>query len=106
MIQDLQVFSLFRPASSNSTNVDAELKEAKGRIDSLEGQLAEYRQELTRIRQENDAYSVEMDKLKKDQEDLLVLLADQDGQIRKYKERLKSLGQTVLSLKSFQMSCN
>lgn len=33
--------------------------------------------------------------MKKDQEDLLVLLADQDGQVLKYKDRLKNLGQTV-----------
>jgi DNA gyrase/topoisomerase IV subunit A len=35
----------------------------------------------------------ELDTLKKEQEDLLVLLADQDTKIDKYKKKLKELGQ-------------
>lgn len=37
----------------------------------------------------------ELDTLKKEQEDLLVLLADQDTKIDKYKSKLKELGQPV-----------
>ena len=37
----------------------------------------------------------ELDTLKKEQEDLLVLLADQDTKIDKYKTKLKELGQHV-----------
>ncbi|KAL8607337.1 hypothetical protein ACOMHN_039487 [Nucella lapillus] len=37
----------------------------------------------------------EMDTLKKEQDDLLVLLADQDARINKFKDRLKELGQEV-----------
>ena len=37
----------------------------------------------------------ELETLKKEQEDLLVLLADQDTKIDKYKARLKELGQEV-----------
>ena len=37
----------------------------------------------------------ELDTLKKEQEDLLVLLADQDTKIDKYKTKLKELGQQV-----------
>lgn len=36
-----------------------------------------------------------MDTLKKEQEDLLVLLADQDTKIDKYKTKLKELGEQV-----------
>ncbi|XP_052068337.1 general vesicular transport factor p115-like [Mytilus californianus] len=46
---------------------------------------------------ENDRLGVEdeLDTLKKEQEDLLVLLADQDTKIDKYKTKLKELGQQV-----------
>ena len=37
----------------------------------------------------------ELETVKKEQEDLLVLLTDQDSKIRHYKNRLKELGQTV-----------
>lgn len=37
----------------------------------------------------------ELEKLRKDQEDLLVLLADQDSKINHYKDRLKQLGEKV-----------
>ncbi len=73
----------------------AELKEAKARVESLEAQLTEARQQLDALRKSDSQLLNEVDKLKKDQEDLLVLLADQDVQVRKYKDRLKSLGQPV-----------
>lgn len=38
----------------------------------------------------------ELEKLRKDQEDLLELLTDQDNKITMYKERLLSLGEKVL----------
>ena len=37
----------------------------------------------------------EMESLKKEQDDLLVLLSDQDAKIDKYKAKLKELGQEV-----------
>jgi DNA gyrase/topoisomerase IV subunit A len=37
----------------------------------------------------------ELDSTKKEQEDLLVLLADQDTKLRLYKTKLKELGQAV-----------
>lgn len=42
-----------------------------------------------------DSLSEEAERVKKDQEDLLVLLADQDAQVLKYRDRLRKLGQTV-----------
>lgn len=41
--------------------------------------------------QEND----EMESLKKEQDDLLILLADQDTKIKSYRNRLKELGEKV-----------
>ncbi|GFN80981.1 general vesicular transport factor p115 [Plakobranchus ocellatus] len=37
----------------------------------------------------------EMETIKKEQDDLLVLLADQDAKIDKYKSKLKELGQEI-----------
>lgn len=41
----------------------------------------------------------EMETLKKEQDDLLVLLADQDARIEKFKTKLKELGQEVWFVK-------
>jgi len=47
----------------------------------------------------------ELDTLKKEQEDLLVLLADQDTKIDKYKTKLKELGQHVsYNIKKYRWS--
>lgn len=52
-------------------------------------------EELSRKDSEKDAVKEELETLKKEQEDLLVLLADQDTKIDKYKKKLKELGQEV-----------
>lgn len=52
-------------------------------------------EELLRKDSEKDAVKEELETLKKEQEDLLVLLADQDTKIAKYKQKLKELGQEV-----------
>ncbi|KAH9513006.1 Vesicle-mediated ER to Golgi transport protein [Bulinus truncatus] len=57
-------------------------------IRTLEEEKAETVQEKENVREE-------MDTLKKEQDDLLVLLADQDAKIDKYKSKLKELGQEV-----------
>jgi len=44
---------------------------------------------------EKEVIKEELETLKKEQEDLLVLLADQDTKIDKYKQKLKELGQEV-----------
>ena len=40
----------------------------------------------------------DLESLKRDQEDLLVLLEDQESKIKTYKQRLKALGEQVLYL--------
>ena len=45
--------------------------------------------------QDKSGLQEELETLKKEQEDLLVLLADQDTKIDKYKAKLRELGQEV-----------
>lgn len=75
--------------------MDLELKTVRSRLDAMEAELAETKRCLSVSIAENAELKEEIDRLKKDQEDLLVLLADQDGKVQKYKDRLKTLGQTV-----------
>lgn len=42
-------------------------------------------------------YEAKIEKMNKDQEDLLELLADQDVKLKEYRKRLKNLGQPVVS---------
>lgn len=44
---------------------------------------------------DRDDVQAELESNKKEQEDLLVLLADQDSKLKRYKSKLKELGQTV-----------
>lgn len=93
--QDFQVCSFFRPEPSA---VEPELKNVRSRLEALEAELAESQRQLSNCLEQNAVLKDENERVKKDQEDLLVLLADQDGQVLKYKDRLKNLGQTVYLL--------
>ena len=44
------------------------------------------------------ALKTEVESLTKEQDDLLVLLAEQDTKMRTYRKRLKELGETVIGL--------
>jgi len=95
---EMAVFSMFRPESSGevvNSRVESELKLTRSQLECLEVESMELNRELVACRSENVLLTQEIDKVKKDQEDLLVLLADQDSQIQKYKDRLKNLGQPV-----------
>ena len=46
----------------------------------------------------------ELETLKKEQDDLLVLLADQDAKIVKLKDKLKELGQEVSTINWWQLT--
>lgn len=61
----------------------------------MEAEKVELTKQLSSFRSQNSSLLEEVDRVKKDQEDLLVLLADQDTHVKKYKDRLKSLGQMV-----------
>jgi chromosome segregation ATPase len=75
----------------------------------LEAKISFYENENTRLLADNsqlryclndaemrvNANSIEMEKMRKDQEDLLELLADQDTKMSEYRRRLRDLGQQV-----------
>jgi len=91
--------------SSNNPDLEKELQMYKTMIADLENRLAEYAHIATRDCKEKNSESElehqlkskieELEKLKKDQEDLLELLTDQDNKIMLYKERLIELGNKV-----------
>lgn len=93
-------------ACTNNPDLEKELQTYKTMVADLENRLAEY----THIAQDHKekhserelelehqlkSRTEELEKLKQDQEDLLVLLTDQDGKIMLYKERLIELGDKV-----------
>lgn len=45
---------------------------------------------------QNHRLQEELENIRKEQEDLLVLLTDQDSKLREYKTRLKNLGENVI----------
>lgn len=94
-------------ASSNNIDMEKELQTYKTMVADLEKRLAEYVHVSQEPKEKNNEkkeseleYQLkskidELEKLKKDQEDLLVLLTDQDSKIMLYKERLTELGDKV-----------
>ncbi len=92
--------SFFRqPESTSAANpLEPELKAVKSRLEAMEAELGDSQKRLADCLSVNVGLQDEIERVKRDQEDLLVLLADQDGQVLKYKDRLKNLGQTVIHL--------
>ncbi|XP_028173689.1 general vesicular transport factor p115-like [Ostrinia furnacalis] len=74
---------------------DAKLKEYEAKMQNLADEVARLNGELNASREAQKTSAEELEKLKKDQEDLLVLLVDQDAKLNEYKMRLMSLGQPV-----------
>ncbi|XP_046602584.1 general vesicular transport factor p115 isoform X1 [Neodiprion lecontei] len=87
------------------TNV--ELEKYKNTVRDLENRLAEctlnlQKQERTECNSNNSEYekllkekTLELEKMKKDQENLLELLTEQDSKLMQYKEKLVALGEKV-----------
>lgn len=71
------------------------------RIAFYETENARLLTEIEQLKATNDdvekvkQYDAKIEKMNKDQEDLLELLADQDGKVKEYRKRLKNLGQAV-----------
>ncbi|XP_018325488.1 general vesicular transport factor p115 [Agrilus planipennis] len=57
--------------------------------------IQELEEKVKRLEVDNEIKSEEMEKLLKDQEDLLELLTDQDATLNKYKNRLRELGENI-----------
>lgn len=85
-----------------------EVEAMRRRVQELEERLAECLtdvkgregtegERLTEVERELRERTEELEKVKKDQDDLLELLADQDSKIAGYKERLAALGEKVES---------
>ncbi|KAL0127013.1 hypothetical protein PUN28_005389 [Cardiocondyla obscurior] len=95
--------------SSNNLDLEKELQTYKIMVADLENRLAEYTyivQQHNEKNKENRESELEyqlklktdeLEKLKKDQEDLLELMTDQDNKITLYRERLIELGDKVES---------
>ncbi|CAG2057695.1 unnamed protein product [Timema podura] len=60
--------------------------------------------ELVETRQRLSEVSAELDKMKRDQDDLLELLTDQDTRLSMFKERLRTLGEKLNSPPKSQMA--
>lgn len=95
------------PPTNNIDSTNLELEKYKDTVRDLESRLAEctlnlQEQERKDRNSNNTEYekllkekAAELEKLRKDQEDLLELLTDQDSKLTLYKERLVSLGEKV-----------
>lgn len=94
--------------NGHGPEVEAELALLKTQLESLRINLSQKEEEIHDLKtinaqsspqstdvKEVEAMKLEVASLKAEQEDLLVLLADQDAQIGAYRNQLRALGQTV-----------
>lgn len=104
-IPPLTLCPLFSP-SSFLVQEEAK-KSSEGRAE-LEQQLASATSTVAILQTEKAKLQTEVQESKKEQDDLLMLLADQDQKIHSLKQRLKDLGETVDRdfFSEFISSCN
>lgn len=57
--------------------------------------LDHFHETIARLQTENASKTGELEMLRKDQEDLLELLSDQDSKLNAFKARLRQLGENV-----------
>lgn len=76
-------------------SVQADAKKLSESRAELEQQLASSTSTVAILQTENAKLQTEVAESKKEQDDLLMLLADQDQKIFSLKQRLKDLGETV-----------
>lgn len=68
---------------------------AERRAAETEAKLKQMHSELVQSEQKRNEFQSELNSLRKEQEDLLVLLADQDSKLVQYRKMLKSVGYQV-----------
>lgn len=97
-------------SSNHIETENEELEKYKAQIKELENRLSEFTLKINQDEcKNNDSNQIkleeiikqrtaDLEKLRKDQEDLLELLSDQDNKITLYKEKLLSLGEKVIIL--------
>uniref|UniRef100_A0A0L8G801 General vesicular transport factor p115 n=1 Tax=Octopus bimaculoides TaxID=37653 RepID=A0A0L8G801_OCTBM len=71
---------------------DEQIKTTLSQKEQLEKMLEKLEEEKTALNTEKANVLADTESLKKEQDDLLVLLSEQDGKIEEYKEKLKQLG--------------
>lgn len=89
-----QIASLKEEKSHQSTRINFYEAENMRLLNEIE-QFKTISGDIERIRSEKAEYEAKIEKMGKDQEDLLELLADQDAKLTDYRKRLKNLGQPV-----------
>lgn len=82
-------------SSPSSSLVQEETKRLSESRAGLEQQLASATSTVAILQTEKAKLQTEVQESKKEQDDLLMLLADQDQKIHSLKQRLKNLGETV-----------
>ncbi len=91
-----EFFPIFLPLSSLCFSlVQEEAKSSSESRAELEQQLASATSTVAILQTEKAKLQTEVQESKKEQDDLLMLLADQDQKIHGLKKRLKDLGETV-----------
>ncbi|XP_008289851.1 general vesicular transport factor p115 isoform X6 [Stegastes partitus] len=81
--------------TSETERLEEELKRLSGSRAELEQQLASSTSTVAILQTERSKLQTEVQESKKEQDDLLMLLADQDQKIHSLKQKLKDLGETV-----------
>lgn len=92
-IQDLQ--QLNEQFQDQNTILRAQLAAGAAPISLTEIQSFGLEEKIKKLEEENQKKEAELDRLRKDQEDLLELLTDQDMKLQSFKTRLKELGETI-----------
>lgn len=83
------------PSSSAAQEEAKKLSQSRAELDQ---QLASATSTVAILQAEKTKLQTEVQESKKEQDDLLMLLADQDQKIHSLKQKLKDLGETVESL--------
>uniref|UniRef100_A0A669DIT1 General vesicular transport factor p115 n=1 Tax=Oreochromis niloticus TaxID=8128 RepID=A0A669DIT1_ORENI len=98
--QDLLDFSyiISLPSPSSPSAAQAEVKNLSESRAELEKQLDSTTSTVAILQTEKEKLQTDVQESKKEQDDLLMLLADQDQKITSLKKRLKDLGETVEKL--------
>lgn len=89
-----QIMSLMNEKTHNDTRISFYEAENARLLTEIE-QFKKINVELDALKSEKSEFNSKIEKMNKDQEDLLELLADQDNKLREYKKRLKTFGQPV-----------
>lgn len=81
--------SLIVPLPVESVSIEATVSQ------SNENHNQELLERITMLEAENSEKEAELERIRKDQDDLLELLTDQDLKLNTFKNRLRELGETI-----------